>query len=102
MNQGPICELKHYYTNKEEEIRYNIKREEKEISTLTAEQLQNGVVVKVEFVWACDANGTNPYDYYNAKSYADNWEAAKTYLDGLANAVNGLWFQVDLVAVPKA
>ena len=33
LNQVPICELKHYYTNKEQEIRYNIKCEEKEIST---------------------------------------------------------------------
>lgn len=67
------------------------------VSQLTPQQLIEGVVVKVEFVWSL-ADGANPYNYFNKLGYESASEAAN-FLTGLHTAVNGLTFQIDLVAV---
>lgn len=68
-----------------------------ETSQISAQQLINGVVVKVELLWGTP-NKVNPYNYYNGLSYEENYSTAMTYLKGLYDAVNGLTFQLDLKA----
>ena len=67
-------------------------------TTLTTEELKNGVDIVITFKWATLDN-TNPFIYYNNLECTEvNYKAALDYLDGLYDAVTGLSFRVTLTA----
>lgn len=76
-----------------------------EVTELTAQQLIDGVVLKITFGWKYkDGESdvtTNPYTYFNAKDYETYHDDAETYLSNLYTKLDKCTFKVVLTADVK-